>query len=264
MKKIKLLILSLFFSMVILPGYGQSDLKTYRGPYPGLRISDNQDGEAIYTYIPNPEGGRIFEGPFEFSWHQDYEGFIKGNFNNNKQSGEWMAKKWEAVEYNDYKTRVMVTFKDGVLDGPAKIIIGDESYGYFIYFNFILKNGVLDGPFQIAKNNYNQFLRMEGEMVNNIPTGTAYISSEYYYHEISIKPDFANSQVLISEIKEDTRTGDIWKEENTVPYRSSIIESLFQVIGFNILKIDKLLSLMILRDSKPYENTILEAISITR
>lgn len=256
MKIFKFLFIFLFLSVFSIPGYAQSDLKKYSGPYPGLPISNRDGGEATYTYIPNPEGGRIFQGPFEYWWDQYHHQYIKGNFDNNKQTGEWIAKvnEWEVIQ-------IMVTFKDGVLDGPVKIVKGNPDSESFVFFNSILTNGVLNGPFQIARNNYNQFLRMEGEMVNNIPTGTAYITNDYTEKAITIKHDLDNSQVIITEIQEDPRTGDVSKENNTFKYNGSVIISVFNyIIGFDIEEINSLLSDMVFRDSQPYESTILEPV----
>lgn len=82
-------------------------LKIYSGKY--------KRGKATYSYRDNPEGGRIFEGDFTYTYsYPGIEGSVTGSasgkFKNNKKDGVW--------KYVKNTTNILkATYKNGVLDG---------------------------------------------------------------------------------------------------------------------------------------------------
>ena len=77
------------------------NLKEYSGTYRmcgfGYWGSEEFEGRATYHYKDAPDGTRIFEGPFTFSFSdgfdshfQTHSGECNGSFKNNKQIGRWM------------------------------------------------------------------------------------------------------------------------------------------------------------------------------
>lgn len=73
-------------------------LKIYSGKY--------KRGKATYSYRDNPEGGRIFEGDFTYTFSS---GSASGRFKNNKKDGVW--------KYKSSLADLTATYKNGILDG---------------------------------------------------------------------------------------------------------------------------------------------------
>lgn len=107
-------------------------LKIYSGKY--------KEGKAVYSYRDNPEGGRIFEGDFTYTYsYPGIGGVVTGNasgrFKNNKKEGVWT--------YIKNQTNILkATYKDGELDGLyeySNTTLNLES------FSLTIKNGKFVG-----------------------------------------------------------------------------------------------------------------------
>lgn len=106
--------------------------KRYNGEYSisgiGFSNSGTKKGNAQYDYKDAPDGTRIFEGKFSYTYEDRYDSYVvNGNYLNNRQTGTW---RWVSKS-NGYsesqKKEVTINFNDnGKLDGSFSY-----SYGLF-------------------------------------------------------------------------------------------------------------------------------------
>lgn len=110
--------------------------KRYNGKYSISGIgfgSEKKVGNAIYDYKDAPDGTRIFEGKFLYTYSSgDYSEIVKGNYLNNRQIGtwKWISKSTEPRSIDPDKVEkeeVTINFNNnGKVDGAFRY-----SYGFY-------------------------------------------------------------------------------------------------------------------------------------
>ncbi len=191
-------LITLIFILVGLSVNAQT-LKTYSGAYPLMFLSVEHNGKATYTYKERDDGERIYHGNFKYS---DYWNTLSGNFNNNKQDGQWVrVNKTNAIINGKNFTgtiKTTITYKNGVLDGLMTItatnndgikiatlfsgtIKGDKIIGSVSFTpneRIGTGNSVADAKYQyLIKGNFDEYGNPMGKWVVQNPTTR--ITEEY-------------------------------------------------------------------------------------
>lgn len=254
-----LLLTSLLFQGINV--FSQSSLKTYKGPYPAIELNV-EEGLAQYSYLENPSGGRIYEGPFDLKWGIDNEYYLRGEFKNNKQNGIWKAK------WNDGRNTVQsisVSFKDGIVDGPVSYKDDYESSSknkvFLLTIDCNFKDGKLSGPFKYKCIERGDTETLEGQFENNLPIGVWKRSTKEEKISYEFKKDSDPRFLTVILRQVDVRTGDVDEDISEIMlYNASTVSPRSDFpYGFDVIElITQPLSDIILRDSKSRERWYLE------
>ena len=195
MKKFILCVAALGTTLCTLPLHAQN-LKTYSGKFKG--------GQATYTYRDNPEGGRIYEGKFSYT----YQAFrINGNYKNDKKDGLW--------SYKTDKGELKVHYTDGMLNGSYQFEgVAPTAYAR-LSASLTLKNNKMVGAVKASG-----FISprwhmgtLTGQFDENGYADGAWIYDTTPYEGIKIyRATYKNGYLLKSSI-EDVTTGDVSVKE---------------------------------------------------
>lgn len=167
-------------------------LKTYSGKFKG--------GQATYTYRDNPEGGRIYEGKFSYT----YLAFrINGNYKNDKKDGLW--------SYKTDKGELKVHYTEGMLNGSYQFEGVAPTLYARLSASLTLKNNKLVGAVKASG-----FISprwdmgsLTGQFDENGYADGIWIYDTTPYEGIKIyRATYKNGYLLKSSV-EDTTTGDI-------------------------------------------------------
>ncbi len=197
-----------------------ADYKTYSVPY--------EYGTATYTYVDNPEGGRIYDGKFVFKANG---GTITGSYKNDKKDGLWIYEDGHSilkVEYSEGEYGGDYVY-EGTVGGFLKSLKCTIKDGYFVGKiqgkDLVLswKDKTISSEFASVLVNLDGQFDMEGKYTGKW-TFKSVESGNYktYYAEYS---DDGKSKKLY---KEDPTTGDIIKG-----FKGSIMGSVMRIMSAN-------------------------------
>ena len=107
------------------------NLKKYDGNYDltgfgfGLNSHEKNYGKAIYTYLENPDGSRIYEGKFGF-YSNNGKSWANGYFKNDRQVGLWI---WDAPARNNGQFHCEINFNEnGIPDGDFEMTVTNTGW----------------------------------------------------------------------------------------------------------------------------------------